>query len=185
MCISPHSRVRPLGWLLRSFLLCVLSGCSPKAETAFAPGYTEHKFDMVQIGNDSNRVVELIGPPLRVDHQSFSELWMYGTHPNVHFSNGLFIKQGTIPIPKLVVYFGSDGLVKSIYGDEGVSLQLQGKDKDTVRAALGLPAETKTNKGIFIFSYTEGKHSESFDVRAVIFNEQGRVLEKKSFYYRD
>jgi hypothetical protein len=183
MRIPQHGRIRLRSSWLSHFLLFIVCGCSRNSETVFAPDYTEQQFGMVQIGDESNRVVELIGMPLRADHQRFSELWIYGVPPTAQPSDGFLVKQSTIPIPRLVLSFGANGLVQSYYGQEGASFQ--SKDKKTVQAMLGLPIETKTNQAISIFNYSKGKHSGSFDVRAVIFNEKGRVLEKKSFFYRD
>ena len=167
--------------VLAAMMLSV-SSCS-EHKTVYAVNYSEHKFAEIQTGDTSNRVITLLGEPLRIDHQRFSEQWIYGGASGGRSSDGaLFVKRTTISVPKMVVCFGKNGTVKNYYGKEGASLQA--KDKNAVRAALGLPTDIKTNEEMFIFNYTEGS-AESFDVRAIILDEKGRVIEKKQFYYRD
>jgi hypothetical protein len=88
----------------------------------------------------------------------------------------------TLRTPMLVVNFDSNGNVRDSYGR---SLSTADKTKQEVLRAWGSPAQVKTNGEITIFNYTLSKYSESFEVRAVIFDQSGRVSEKTSFYYRD
>lgn len=164
-------------------LLCCISGCWQTAETVFAPGYTEKKFAIVQLGAESNHVVELLGSPLRIDFIHFSEQWIYGGNAATQSSkSGLFVKHQNIRVPTLVLNFGRDGSLTSYFGEGGE--RCQGKNKEAIRALLGQPDQTRTNAQRTILNYTEGRHTECFYVRAIILNQDGRVAEKKSFLYR-
>lgn len=54
--------------------------------TEYAPGYTESAFLAVQIGDSRERVIELLGEPLRVGDDSVGETLIYSRSPtHKHF----------------------------------------------------------------------------------------------------
>ena len=163
-------------------LLASLTGCSMDSGTVYAPGFHEKDFQALGVGVHSNEVVNILGNPLRAEHQIYSERWLYSPR-RLQQSAGSFVSwEGTLPLGGVVLSFGETGTVISTFGTE---TSFNGKSRLDVKAILGEPPKTETNAELTIFHYTEGIHSGSHDVRAVFFDKNGKVILKRAFFYRD
>jgi hypothetical protein len=168
-------------WLLSSALALIGASCSKITDTNFAPQYSEVGFSKVLTGDDSNRVSELIGLPMRIDQQSYSIQWIY----RINVQSGvqrktLLGEDDLIPFGGVLITFDTNGLVRQCYGTKG----MEGKSMDTILSTFGSPAEIKTNTDRIIYNYTTKRHSDHFEVRAIFFDRNGRVSGKTNFYYR-
>ena len=164
---------------IAAVLTLAMSGCSDR--THYATNYDEKAFRGLPMGIQSNAAIELLGRPLGVSKQEYYERWCYLAGAPVTKRNGFTTTQWN-PAPRLVLFFSEDGKVIDQFGG---SLEAKGLSKPDVSIRYGQPDTKETNFFAMIFSYSESKTSESHHVRALIFDRNGVLIEKKAFYYRD
>lgn len=156
-----------------------LAGCSDP--TRYARGYNENVFLGLPIGVNSNEVIRLLGEPLQVSQQSYYERWCYSSgKPSVQ--QNLLSSTQWNPAPRLVLFFSEDGKVNHQYGATGDAI---GLSKSEAISRMGTPDTKETNTFAIIFSYSESETSDSHHVRAILFDQNGVLIEKKAFFYKD
>lgn len=170
--------------LLVSAMANCMCSCSRDSGTLYSPSFNEESFRSIEEGMLSNEVVNLIGMPLRVDHYTVAERWLYYSSitNSTTEETGALIRSGSLPRIVHTISFDSQGIVVS---QLDVSENIEGQDRSFILQRFGKPSVVESNMPATILNYTLGKYSGSHEVRAVLLDGKGKVSGIKAFYYRD
>lgn len=168
--------------------VCVL-GCAVlfflDLKTQYADGYTRAKFNKIRIGMSPVEVVALIGKPLRISTQNWSETWRYlPVKTNQRPSGEWDFQLEILPSDYTWLCFSSSGTVIRSEG-EYLKRDVVGLAKDQLIADHGLPSETNLTEFVRVFHYSGSKSSGDYLFRNVHFDSSNRVVARKSGVYLD
>lgn len=123
-------------------------------DTEYAAGYSASGFRRVAVGMSESEVRHYVGQPL-------GESWHYGSFAN-----------------PTIVSFEASGKVSGVFAaHDRNEVQLHGRSREAVRAALGAPDR-------IYWSYTRSPHNSSYRVRVIEFS-RNRVAQVYHHYYGD
>ena len=158
--------------------LGVLTGCNRalfNEQTQFATGYSEKQFKTVKQGMPLSEVVGLIGEPLQMSTQKWSEAWSYSPTPSK--------PDGTPSAGRVRTYdlfgrftrlnFTKGGIVESTAGD--LHGHFTGLTKQQVLAKIGEPTERVLTEYAVIYHYTLPGKSGTYKAREVYLDASNRV----------
>ncbi len=160
-------------------------GCGRVLEdTNYASGYSEEKFRSIKKGMTVISVVGLLGKPLDVTTQNWSEVWIYCSSDIRRGNDGAQYLNMFGPVTYL--HMTLDGEVEKQAGDY-LSKHFVGMNKDSVRREIGNPNRTEEREYGIIYKYTSpGKWGNgSYNRRDVYFDADGKVSKVISIYHAD
>ena len=153
-------------------------------DTDYASGYSEEQFRSIQKGMTVSTVVGLLGKPLNIATQNWSEVWIYCSSEPRRGNDGAQYLDMFGPVTYL--HMASDGKVEKQTGDY-LGKQFVGMNKDAVRKDIGNPNRIEEREHGIIYKYTSpGKWGNgSYNRRDAYFDADGRVSKVISIYHAD
>ena len=165
--------------LILTVALGILTGCNRalfNEQTRFAPGYSESKFKLVSQGMPRSDVVGLIGEPLQISTQKWSEAWSYS--PAASKPDGTPSAGGVRTYNLFGKFtrlnFTEGGVVESTAGDY-LQGDFKGLTKQQVLARIGEPTERVLTEYGVICHYTLPGKSGTYKAREVYLDASNRV----------
>ena len=160
--------------VLLSFPACtrILTG----EQTIYGTKYNEEAFNALRGGMSVEQVTQIIGAPLGVITQAFSDVWSYfpspsskpDKHSEGHFEYDLFG-------PYTHLAFDDKGAVRTVSGDY-LKGSFIGKTKQDILGQFGSPGKKQSHPYAIIYRYTLPGKSGTYKVRNVFFDNMGNLI---------
>lgn len=148
--------------------------------TQYSSGYSEAAFEQVQEGMTQEEVVQLLGQPLRTHAGHPGLVRWYGPPGSwVGEDSGLHTPEGSDGSKAAIIRFDLSGKTASSNGP------FPGKSAEEVRAALGEPIKEQVQRSIVYWRYSQSPSDGSYHRRWIGFDADGRVAEKKAYFWWD
>lgn len=156
------------------------------SRTIYAPGFSEHNFRKVVLGMPPEQVVALLGNPLGVSTQDWSEVWYY-YRGQLYEQQSVFTSTYKIPLDPdsyALLDFNYGGVVTN-YSGKFLGLDVAGLTKAQVLEKFGKPSKLVSNEYVRVFYYSESPSSGNYWLRQVHFDFSNRVSSRVTGYYFD
>jgi len=166
--------------------MALLGGCGKSKvseNTRYAPSYAESNFKKIRVGMPVSDVVLLLGTPLLVRTQNWSECWCYQPASIMAAQSDRKqsqtvnhrVQEYDLSDTTTCLYFTKSGFVERIDGD-GFGTELVGLSKDQVSARIGRPTRKYLTQYAVIYDYTLPAKSETYESRELFFDATNRVV---------
>jgi hypothetical protein len=168
--------------------LGAITVASLRTHTRYAPGFTEAAFEKVAAGATAEDVIAVLGEPLSRRPERSPERWCYGDRAvaEVEERKSWFLwstHHFKLPMGPPCLVFDESGTVREVVRDrEDRFRALAGKPKPDVLQAVGEPKykDPAATSTVLYYSALDGDDG-SYEVRSVVLDDQGRMIEKVAY----
>jgi len=160
-----------------SVSLVFVCGCSLDSATRYSPNYSDQRFQKIQTGMSELEVSNVLGAPISISTQNWSEVWSYFPSHLKQSSNQTEFRLGdTEDWTKL--NFDSSGIVKGVKG-QYLQGGLIGLSKQDIASRFGTPSQIETRDGLILYYYSAPKKpGDSFERRIIFFGADDKKVKK-------
>lgn len=148
-------------------------------QRSIAPVISESAFADVREGLTEDEVIRLLGQPLGKHEGHPGVVRYYGPPGTWVDEDGLHFPNGSDMFAGGIIRFDVDGK-KVVWGQNRA-----GQSAEEVRAALGEPIQEKIQRSVVYWRYSWSPPDWHYHRRWIGFDAEGRVAEKKSYFYWD
>lgn len=149
--------------------------------TKYSPDYSEAAFAAVEEGMTEAEVVLLLGQPLGA-HAGNPEVvrWYGPPGSRVGEDGGLHPPDGWVDGDKVaIIVFDPSGTTAALGGP------FPGRSADEIGAALGKPIKEEVSRSVVYWRYTQSPSDGSYHRRWIGFDAEGKVADKKAYFWWD